>query len=126
AAAEPNATPAPAPAAPAAAEPKKSAAPAAKPAPPAAPAPSEPDSFITDLMGDSVRLAVIGGSALLLLLIGLMALSRRNAMKEAELQDSLLAESLPDNPYTAEVDSQVTAAAEDKADERNDLATPRA
>ncbi|WP_312960749.1 FimV/HubP family polar landmark protein [Stutzerimonas nitrititolerans] len=125
-AAEPNATPAPAPAAQPAAEPKKSAAPAAKPAPPVAPAPSEPDSFIKDLMGNSMLLAVIGGSALLLLLIGLMALSRRNAMKEAELQDSLLAESLPDNLYTAEVDSQVTAPAEDKADVRNDLATPRA
>ncbi|WP_312450359.1 FimV/HubP family polar landmark protein [Stutzerimonas nitrititolerans] len=125
-AAEPNATPAPAPAAQPAAEPKKSAAPAAKPAPPVAAAPSEPDSFIKDLMGNSMLLAVIGGSALLLLLIGLMALSRRNAMKEAELQDSLLAESLPDNLYTAEVDSQVTAPAEDKADVRNDLATPRA
>ncbi len=123
-AAEPNATPAPA--AQPAVEPKKSAAPAAKPAPPVAPAPSEPDSFIKDLMGNSMLLAVIGGSALLLLLIGLMALSRRNAMKEAELQDSLLAESLPDNLYTAEVDSQVTAPAEDKADVRNDLATPRA
>jgi len=77
-------------------------------------------------MGNSMLLAVIGGSALLLLLIGLMALSRRNAMKEAELQDSLLAESLPDNLYTAEVDRQVTAPAEDKADVRNDLATPRA
>lgn len=77
-------------------------------------------------MGNSMLLAVIGGSALLLLLIGLMALSRRNAMKEAELQDSLLAESLPDNLYTAEVDSQVTAPAEDKVDVRNDLATPRA
>jgi len=99
-AAEPNATPAPAPAAQPAAEPKKSAAPAAKPAPPVAPAPSEPDSFIKDLMGNSMLLAVVGGSALLLLLIGLMALSRRNAMKEAELQDSLLAESLPDNLYT--------------------------
>ncbi len=123
-AAEPSVTPAPA--AQPAAEPKKSAAPAAKPAPPVAPAPSEPDSFIKDLMGNSMLLAVIGGSALLLLLIGLMALSRRNAMKEAELQDSLLAESLPDNLYTAEVDSQVTAPAEDKADVRNDLATPRA
>ncbi|WP_312976894.1 FimV/HubP family polar landmark protein [Stutzerimonas nitrititolerans] len=123
-AAEPNVTPAPA--AQPAAEPKKSAAPAAKPAPPVAPAPSEPDSFIKDLMGNSMLLAVVGGSALLLLLIGLMALSRRNAMKEAELQDSLLAESLPDNLYTAEVDSPVTAPAEDKADVRNDLATPRA
>ncbi|WP_312930133.1 FimV/HubP family polar landmark protein, partial [Stutzerimonas nitrititolerans] len=123
-AAEPSVTPAPA--AQQGAEPKKSAAPAAKPAPPVAPAPSEPDSFIKDLMGNSMLLAVIGGSALLLLLIGLMALSRRNAMKEAELQDSLLAESLPDNLYTAEVDSQVTAPAEDKADVRNDLATPRA
>ncbi|MFV0455120.1 MAG: FimV/HubP family polar landmark protein [Pseudomonas sp.] len=124
AAAEPSA--APEPAVQPAAEPKKSIAPAAKPAPPAAPAPSEPDSFIKDLMGNSMLLAVMGGSALLLLLIGLMALSRRNAMKEAELQDSLLADSLPDNLYAAEVDSQVTAPAEDKTDVRNDLAAPRA
>src|SRR5690606_27792653 len=66
-----------------------------KPQAAATPQPSEPDSFIKDLMGNTMLLAVLGGSALLLLLIALMALSRRNAMKEAELQESLLAESLP-------------------------------
>ncbi len=34
-------------------------------------------------------LGLVGGGVLLLLLVGLMALSRRNAMKEAELQESL-------------------------------------
>lgn len=116
---EPVAAPAPAPAAQPASEPK----PAAKAAPAVTP-PSEPDSFIKDLMGNSMLLAVLGGSALLLLLIGLMALSRRNAMKEAELQESLLAESLPDNLYVAEADSQAVEPAREQ-EVRSDLAAPR-
>jgi len=91
----------------AAVEPETEAAPpaaeqAAKPAP-AAPVtpPAEPveDSYIQQLMANPMLLAALGGSALLLLLLGLMALSRRNAMKEAELQESLLAESEPDNLF---------------------------
>jgi len=73
---------------------------------PAAPAPivkePEADSYFDELMANPVLLGVVGGSALLLLLVGLMALSRRNAMKEAELQESLLADSAPDNLYVAE------------------------
>ncbi|WP_313054059.1 FimV/HubP family polar landmark protein [Pseudomonas lopnurensis] len=87
-------------AAPAAAEPQAAAKPAPKPAPakPAAPV-SEPGpkGFIDDLLSNTLLLGILGGSALLLLLVGLMALSRRNAMKEAELQESLLAESVMDN-----------------------------
>ncbi len=60
---------------------------AAKPAAPA-PAPA-PQSFIDDLMANPMTLGLAGGGALLLLLVGLMALSRRNAMKEAELQEEL-------------------------------------
>lgn len=82
---------------------KAPAAPA--PAVPAAPAQSEPDSYIDELLGNPVLLGVLGGSALLLLLVGLMALSRRNAMKEAELQESLLADESPDTFYVAQQDS---------------------
>ncbi|WP_217474521.1 FimV/HubP family polar landmark protein [Stutzerimonas stutzeri] len=75
------------------------------PAAPVAPAPSpEPDSYIDELLGNPILLGVLGGSALLLLLVGLMALSRRNAMKEAELQESLLAEESPDAFYVAQHD----------------------
>ena len=97
-----------------------------KPQAAATPQPSEPDSFIKDLMGNTMLLAVLGGSALLLLLIALMALSRRNAMKEAELQESLLAESLPDNLYMAEADSEAVQSAHDIREVRSEVATPRA
>ncbi len=77
------------------------------------PAPAEPaaaaqepetDSYVDELLANPVLLGVLGGSALLLLLIGLMALSRRNAVKEAELQESLLADSAPDTFYVAQQD----------------------
>ncbi|TLX65262.1 peptigoglycan-binding protein LysM [Stutzerimonas nosocomialis] len=80
-------------------------APAAKPAPQPAPAPApapaaqqQPESGILD---NPMMLGLIGGGALLLLLVGLMALSRRNAMKEAELQDSF-AEDERSNFYASE------------------------
>ncbi|MCZ0377281.1 hypothetical protein, partial [Escherichia coli] len=68
--------------------------PAAQPAPAPAPAPvppveAEQPSFLDELMGNTMLLGIIGGSALLVLLVVLMILSRRNAMKEAELQNSL-------------------------------------
>ncbi|MCG6540140.1 peptigoglycan-binding protein LysM [Pseudomonas sp. KSR10] len=64
----------------------------------------ESDSYVDELLGNPVLLGVLGGSALLLLLVGLMALSRRNAMKEAELQESLLADDAPDAFYVAQHD----------------------
>ena len=72
-----------------------SAKPAAEPAAPAV----EPASrgLVDDLMSNTLLLGVVGGSALLLLLVGLMALSRRNAMKEAELQERLLADDEADD-----------------------------
>ncbi|MBA1274558.1 FimV/HubP family polar landmark protein [Stutzerimonas azotifigens] len=78
-------------------------APAAKPAPQPAPAPApaaqqQPEPGILD---NPMMLGIIGGGALLLLLVGLMALSRRNAMKEAELQDSF-AEDERSNFYASE------------------------
>ncbi len=57
------------------------------------------DGYVEELLANPVLLGVLGGSALLLLLVGLMALSRRNAMKEEELQESLLADSERDNFY---------------------------
>ncbi len=87
-----------------AAEPARAAKPEQKPAAPAA-APVQPEaespSYLDDLMANPVLLGVLGGSALLLLLVGLMALSRRNAMKEAELQESLLAENSSDTFFVA-------------------------
>ena len=73
-------------------------APVAKPAPakepakvvkPAVAPQPEPQGLVDELMGNPMLLGAVGGGALLVLLIGLMVLSRRNAMKEAELQDSL-------------------------------------
>ncbi len=88
-------------AAPAPAEQPAASRPAAKPASPAKPvAPvvePEPKSLIDDLLSNTLLLGVVGGSALLLLLLGLMALSRRNAMKEAELQESLMADDTVDD-----------------------------
>ncbi len=47
-------------------------------------------SFIDDLLADPMMLGVLGGSGVLVLLLGLMAISRRNAMKEANLQEQEL------------------------------------
>jgi pilus assembly protein FimV len=75
---------------------------------PVAPIPptQEPEDggYINELMANPVLLGVLGGSALLLLLVGLMALSRRNAMKEAELQESLLAGERTDAFYSTQLD----------------------
>ncbi|NKQ11624.1 FimV family protein [Pseudomonas sp. SST3] len=81
-------------------------APAAPPAVAPAAAAQEPesDSYVDEVLANPVLLGVLGGSALLLLLVGLMALSRRNAIKEAELQESLLADSTPDTFYVAQQD----------------------
>ena len=59
-------------------------------------APEEP-GLLDQYTDNPILLGVLGGSALLLLLVGLMALSRRNAMKEAELQESLLASQREDD-----------------------------
>ncbi len=59
-----------------------------------------------DLLANPMLLGIAGGGALLLLLIGLMMLSRRNAMKEAELQEQLEAGS-EDAHYAA--DSEMPA-----------------
>lgn len=49
----------------------------------------EADSFIGDLLANPLALGLAGGGALLALLVGLMVVSRRNALKETELQNSL-------------------------------------
>lgn len=86
AAAEPEAAPvaeAPAPA-------EKAAAPVA-PVKPVEPPPQL--GTVDELLANPMLLGLAGGGALLVLLIGLMMLSRRNALKEAELHESLAAES---------------------------------
>jgi pilus assembly protein FimV len=76
-------------------------APVAKAAAPVAPAkPVEPPpqlSTLDDLLANPMLLGLAGGGALLVLLIGLMMLSRRNALKEAELHESLAAENHDNN-----------------------------
>jgi pilus assembly protein FimV len=51
--------------------------------------PQPESSTINDLLANPMLLGAAGGGALLVLLIALMMLSRRNALKEAELQESL-------------------------------------
>lgn len=70
---------------------KPAAEPAPAPAPTPAPVPVETEqpSFLDELMGNTMLLGIIGGSALLVLLVVLMILSRRNAVKETQLQNSL-------------------------------------
>ncbi|ANF27647.1 FimV/HubP family polar landmark protein [Stutzerimonas stutzeri] len=82
--------------------------------PVAAPQEPETDGYIDELLASPVLLGVLGGSALLLLLVGLMVLSRRNAMKEAELQESLLANNSTDNFYAAQ--AELESAESDSAD----------
>ena len=91
-----------------AAEPAAAVEPAAPAKPveapkPAAPAPA-PQSFIDDLLANPMTLGLAGGGALLLLLLGLMALSRRNAMKEAELQEELVDDLPQDQAFSADLD----------------------
>lgn len=67
---------------------------AAAPVAPAKPVEQPPQlSALDDLLANPMLLGIAAGGASLLLLIGLMMLSRRNALKEAELQESLAAES---------------------------------
>jgi len=87
-------------AAPVAVEPAPIAAPEPAPATPAAPVVEAPvvaeqqaeSSAIDDLLANPMLLGAAGGGALLVLLVALMMLSRRNALKEAELQESLAAD----------------------------------
>lgn len=83
-------------------------------APVAAPQEPETDDYIDELLASPVLLGVLGGSALLLLLVGLMVLSRRNAMKEAELQESLLAGNSEENFHVAQ--EELESSESDSAD----------
>lgn len=66
----------------------------AKPAKPVAPAkPTEPQGLFDQMLSNPMLLGAVGGGALLVLLIALMVVSRRNAMKEAALQENLESES---------------------------------
>ncbi|RIA36312.1 pilus assembly protein FimV [Ectopseudomonas oleovorans] len=77
----------------------------AKPATPVAPAPAPaPQSFVDDLMANPMTLGLAGGGALLLLLVALMALSRRNAMKEAELHEELADDLAEKDAFASDLD----------------------
>ncbi len=84
-AAAPQVSEPPAPAKPA---PVKPAAPVVAVAPPVVEPPVE-TSPLDELLANPMLLGIAGGGALLVLLLALMMLSRRNALKEAELQESL-------------------------------------
>lgn len=100
---------------------------APKPAAPVAQTPA-PQSMLDEVLGNPMLLGAIGGGALLVLLLGLMMLSRRNAMKEAELQNSLAPQDdsptfanemdLPDDSFAGLDDTASDAALRDQAEER--------
>ncbi|MEK1942342.1 MAG: FimV/HubP family polar landmark protein [Pseudomonas sp.] len=98
--AEPAPAPAPTPA-PAPAPQPEAQKPA--PAPVVEPQPAEETSFVDDLFANPMLLGIAGGGALLLLLIGLMVLSRRNAQKEAQLHIDLAADDEP-SPFNNDLD----------------------
>ena len=80
-------------AAPVAEAPPAPVAKAAAPVVPAKPVEQPPQlSTFDDLLANPMLLGLAGGGALLVLLIGLMMLSRRNALKEAELHERQAAE----------------------------------
>ncbi|CAD5109745.1 FimV family protein [Zestomonas carbonaria] len=102
AAPQPAATPAPAAQAPAE-QPAPAPVEAERPAPaPAAEEQPQP-GFVDDLLANPMLPWIAGGSGLLVLLILLMALSRRNAQRERELQDSLAAEE-SDTAFASDLD----------------------
>ena len=82
---------------------------ATKPVAPVVQQAPAPKSLFDQVLENPTLLGTVGGGSLLILLIGLMMLSRRNAMKEAELQHSLNAgtasrvpdreEQLPDSSF---------------------------
>jgi pilus assembly protein FimV len=106
-----EAAPAPAPA------PKPAEAAKPKPAPVVTPEPVAETSLVDDLMANPMLLGVAGGGALLLLLIGLMVLSRRNAQKEAALHIDLNNPQEP-SPFDNDLDTPDTSFAglDDDAD----------
>ncbi|PYC25722.1 peptigoglycan-binding protein LysM [Aquipseudomonas alcaligenes] len=116
--------PAPQPAKPAAAKPEQPAKPVTKPVVKE----SEPQGMLDQLLANPMLLGAAGGGVLLALLIGLMVLSRRNAMKEAELQNSLSAEQgddafasdmdLPDDSFAGLDDAADQSAIRGQAEER--------
>mgnify|MGYP006190995171 CR=1 FL=1 len=87
-AAAPQVSEPPAPAKPA---PVKPVAPVVAVAPPVVEPPVE-TSPLDEFLANPMMLGIAGGGALLVLLLALMMLSRRNALKEAELQESLAAD----------------------------------
>ncbi|MDG9922864.1 MULTISPECIES: FimV/HubP family polar landmark protein [unclassified Pseudomonas] len=100
---------------------------AVKPAAPVVKEP-EPQGMVDQLLANPMLLGAVGGGALLVLLVGLMVLSRRNAMKEAELQNSLAADDdndafasdmdLPDDSFAGLGDASGETVVREQAEER--------
>ena len=102
----------------------------AQPAKPAAPVVKEPEpqGMLDQLLANPMLLGAVGGGALLVLLVGLMVLSRRNAMKEAELQNSLAADDdshafssdmdLPDDSFAGLDDASGETVVREQSEER--------
>src|SRR5690606_23460008 len=98
---------------------KKPAAPVQEPA---------PQGLLDQVLANPMLLGAIGGGALLVLLIGLMVLSRRNAMTEAELQESLSLDAgndsfagdmeLPDDSFAGLGDAADETLVREQAEER--------
>lgn len=78
-------------------------APTAEPEQPAQPAAEQP-SFVNELLSNPMTLGLAGGGALLLLLVALMALSRRNAMKESQLHEEQAEALVEDSAFAADLD----------------------
>ena len=82
---------------------------------------SSPQTLLDRLLADPLLLGTVGGGSLLVLLLALMALSRRNAMKETELQEGMsLADdkqSLSGDLVLPSLDALDDASAEDKGTE---------
>ena len=129
--AKPAETPAEAAKVPAEAAPAPAPTPEPKVEKPVVPAPVEPvaeeTSLVDDLLANPMLLGVAGGGALLLLLVGLMVLSRRNAQKEADLHNELAAQDeqspfdndldVPDTSFDgldSDLDEQVAPAKEER------------
>lgn len=116
-------------------QPADTAPAAVEPAKPAAPAVTATESapveenMLDKILANPMWLGLAGGAALLALLLALMIVSRRNAMKEAELQQNLVADAdksdefdadmqLPDDSFEGLNDSAESALPESASEER--------
>jgi pilus assembly protein FimV len=72
-----------------------------------------PSSFYDRLLKDQTMLALVGGGALVVLLLLLLVISRRNARREAQLQEALANEAEPQGSFDATADDSAFEALSD-------------